>query len=906
MNKTNLLMKTLLLCLCMVGSVSAWADDYQLAASACSDQTTWTFEGKNFTLSPAHGGTGQTGYSDYIKFSKGKTYTLTLPETFTLTNINVKGYTNSNGKTDGELTSVAEAAQTGKTFPAKNDANLGTSTCITDGYDFAVSQKGGNIVFVAANTNQICVLITLTGSFEAATAPTIDAQPVSSVFQKDATGKTLTVEATPSSGSCSYEWFKCDDTNKTNPVSQGSSSTSNASLAISTSAESTSYYFCRVSDGGSNTTDTEVATVVVVDRAAKQTWDFTTISEDDIKYNSNTYFSSGFWTRKSSGVYNHNFDKATYGTLQDNFGNDLLNGIQVYRADGNAPVYVYCDADNSRYGINLQGASSKPGLWKIPVENGKAYKVTYTSNTNSTTLGYVLGGDATLVSGDLTATIETAFSSTPNFTVTATADGYMTLSNTGTDANNATLVKVEEVELDPEITSVTPDGGSVNGNSTVTIAGIGTIYYQWSESSSATIDTGEWTTSSTATVPNVGGTRYLHVYAANSTTNTEITTKTFTITKVGSVVVKSWDFTKELSSTDLANIEADGTNWNDAEDQSPNGTRYTNKVAMSGTVQANGETLEVLDGIQMYASTDSDIKSGSLRINSGAYVQINGTGTYKILDLTEGDVVAVTYVSANTKDSQDRSWSILSSNATLTSAEGTNTINGNVDNTAKTCEYTMTADGDMQLHQSNGLNVYSIIVTRSMPIVEVPVTTYGWATFNSDSPLDLTNVDFAYKVTGVSGSAVTIEAVTEAVEANTPLLIKGTTGSAVTLSIPIAASGSDISSTNKLIAVTADGTEVSKAAVGTNYVLAVQSEKAVFAPIDGTEATLNKGQAYLALPEVTEARALFIDFEGETTGISNVEGSKLNVEGYYNLAGQRVAQPTKGLYIVNGKKVVVK
>lgn len=32
----------------------------------------------------------------------------------------------------------------------------------------------------------------------------------------------------------------------------------------------------------------------------------------------------------------------------------------------------------------------------------------------------------------------------------------------------------------------------------------------------------------------------------------------------------------------------------------------------------------------------------------------------------------------------------------------------------------------------------------------------------------------------------------------------------------------------------------------------------------------------------------------------NVEG------GGYNLAGQRVAQPTKGLYIVNGRKVVMK
>ena len=27
--------------------------------------------------------------------------------------------------------------------------------------------------------------------------------------------------------------------------------------------------------------------------------------------------------------------------------------------------------------------------------------------------------------------------------------------------------------------------------------------------------------------------------------------------------------------------------------------------------------------------------------------------------------------------------------------------------------------------------------------------------------------------------------------------------------------------------------------------------------------------------------------------------------GYYNLSGQRMAQPTRGLYIVNGKKVII-
>ena len=52
-----------------------------------------------------------------------------------------------------------------------------------------------------------------------------------------------------------------------------------------------------------------------------------------------------------------------------------------------------------------------------------------------------------------------------------------------------------------------------------------------------------------------------------------------------------------------------------------------------------------------------------------------------------------------------------------------------------------------------------------------------------------------------------------------------------------------------------------------------------------------------------------LSFDGEgTTGIStlNVERGTLNDNSYYMLDGRRVAQPTKGLYIVNGKKVIIK
>ena len=44
---------------------------------------------------------------------------------------------------------------------------------------------------------------------------------------------------------------------------------------------------------------------------------------------------------------------------------------------------------------------------------------------------------------------------------------------------------------------------------------------------------------------------------------------------------------------------------------------------------------------------------------------------------------------------------------------------------------------------------------------------------------------------------------------------------------------------------------------------------------------------------------------GITTGIENMEHSSSAIDHYYDLQGRRVAHPTKGLYIVNGRKVVV-
>ena len=69
--------------------------------------------------------------------------------------------------------------------------------------------------------------------------------------------------------------------------------------------------------------------------------------------------------------------------------------------------------------------------------------------------------------------------------------------------------------------------------------------------------------------------------------------------------------------------------------------------------------------------------------------------------------------------------------------------------------------------------------------------------------------------------------------------------------------------------------------------------------------TVGANTAYIDIND-TARDFIGFDFNGSTTAIEGVATVKENNGEIYNLAGQRVAQPTKGLYIVNGKKVVIK
>ena len=148
------------------------------------------------------------------------------------------------------------------------------------------------------------------------------------------------------------------------------------------------------------------------------------------------------------------------------------------------------------------------------------------------------------------------------------------------------------------------------------------------------------------------------------------------------------------------------------------------------------------------------------------------------------------------------------------------------------------------------------------------------------------------------------------VPANTGVILYSTT--AKTYSIPFANTTATADFTDNEMVGTIELTAVPWTE-GTNHNYILQKDdngEAKF--FKATGAKLIASRAYLSTPfdvSADASRGLSIVFEeeGGTTGIASAAKPQRTMQGeVYNLSGQRVAQPTKGLYIVNGRKVVIK
>ena len=141
----------------------------------------------------------------------------------------------------------------------------------------------------------------------------------------------------------------------------------------------------------------------------------------------------------------------------------------------------------------------------------------------------------------------------------------------------------------------------------------------------------------------------------------------------------------------------------------------------------------------------------------------------------------------------------------------------------------------------------------------------------------------------------------DAVPAGTPILVK-TTSKGATVNVPVATSAPAAVGTNKLVA--GPGSAINYNDGGKyNYILT----NGQFKPANNSFVAVDKAYLSLGAAAANELTISFDDEDGGVTGIAEMKAMR-NVENetFYDLQGRRVAQPTKGLYIVNGKKVVLK
>ena len=204
--------------------------------------------------------------------------------------------------------------------------------------------------------------------------------------------------------------------------------------------------------------------------------------------------------------------------------------------------------------------------------------------------------------------------------------------------------------------------------------------------------------------------------------------------------------------------------------------------------------------------------------------------------------------------------------------------------------------------QNSGNRTYGISTCYIEPKpITATVTDVKWATYGVNAAIDYSATSGlkAY-IAKVEDNKVKLTEVSK-VPANTAVILYADVDESTSYTLtPTAETTGDVSA-NKLHV--SDGTKTGDGS--TIYVLANKTPVGFYKL--SSSATVPAGKAYLQISGGVASAPAFIGFGNGTTGIQTIDNGKLtNDNVYYDLQGRRVAQPTKGLYIVNGKKVVIK
>lgn len=187
----------------------------------------------------------------------------------------------------------------------------------------------------------------------------------------------------------------------------------------------------------------------------------------------------------------------------------------------------------------------------------------------------------------------------------------------------------------------------------------------------------------------------------------------------------------------------------------------------------------------------------------------------------------------------------------------------------------------------------------AIPDRKATIGTNGFATFASAYNISLPTGVKAYTAkVNEEGTRVNFTEITSGtIPANNGVLLEGAMGE---ISLTVVDSATELGENDFNVG---RGKALSATENTTYFALVKDSSPLTFGQIAASVA-IPANKAYLAVVGNSEAR-LTVTFDGETTAIKSIENAETS-NAIYNLNGQRVEKAQKGLYIVNGKKTIVK
>ncbi len=328
---------------------------------------------------------------------------------------------------------------------------------------------------------------------------------------------------------------------------------------------------------------------------------------------------------------------------------------------------------------------------------------------------------------------------------------------------------------------------------------------------------------------------------------------------------------------------------------------------------------DATSGITASGNINTNSSNGNPGNSFGLTSQANKTATFTGINISTAKSASLKFdyklaksgsnYSSLTVTQYDSEDNVLGSATEITGSDQTYHTSGNIALNSACVKITIVCSPAASTYNTFVDNVI-INVTRpsitysdyctSLP-VDVTIPASKFLSFCYDQKLDFSTTDVkAYKAT-VSGNKVVLEQVDQ-VPANTGVILYGNAGN---YAVPVTASAAAVSD-NEMVGVTERTAIPWTSDDKYNYIL----QSGEFNKANGGYLKANRAYLHTSY-DVTAAGARELEivfFEDEAAGITTTKftNDMNDTKAIYNISGQRVAQPTKGLYIINGKKVFVK